>query len=159
MNKLRPYQVEGVNWMVFNWHNGRNSILADEMGLGKTVQTLQFLKSLRTRQNVRAPFLVVAPLSTLPHWQRESLSWTQFNTVVYHGDAASRETIRDFEFWEHDGTGEYDRKKFTIDVLITTCVGNRAVCGWVWVGRLALTWRWLWVLSCGCCRVAGTRSW
>ena len=122
VNKLRPYQVEGVNWMVFNWHNGRNSILADEMGLGKTVQTLQFLKSLRTRQNVRAPFLVIAPLSTLPHWQRESISWTQFNTVVYHGSADSRETIRDFEFWAHDGTGAYRTKKFNIDVLITTCV-------------------------------------
>lgn len=38
VNKLRDYQLEGVNWLVFNWHNGRNSILADEMGLGKTVQ-------------------------------------------------------------------------------------------------------------------------
>ena len=32
---LRPYQVDGVNWIVLNWLTGRNSILADEMGLGK----------------------------------------------------------------------------------------------------------------------------
>ena len=31
---LRPYQVDGVNWIVLNWLTGRNSILADEMGLG-----------------------------------------------------------------------------------------------------------------------------
>ena len=33
---LRPYQVDGVNWIVLNWLTGRNSILADEMGLGPT---------------------------------------------------------------------------------------------------------------------------
>lgn len=36
-NVLRPYQLEGLNWMVFCWYNRRNCILADEMGLGKTV--------------------------------------------------------------------------------------------------------------------------
>lgn len=34
--KLRPYQVEGVTWMAFNWmHKRTGQILADEMGLGK----------------------------------------------------------------------------------------------------------------------------
>ncbi len=37
-NTLRPYQLEGLNWLSFCWHNRRNSILADEMGLGKTVE-------------------------------------------------------------------------------------------------------------------------
>lgn len=40
---LRSYQQAGVQWLTFNWHNGRNSILADEMGLGKTVQTVATL--------------------------------------------------------------------------------------------------------------------
>ena len=30
-NKLRTYQLEGLNWMVFNWYQRRGSILADEM--------------------------------------------------------------------------------------------------------------------------------
>ncbi|KAK2963911.1 putative Chromodomain-helicase-DNA-binding protein [Blattamonas nauphoetae] len=34
-HELRDYQVDGLNWMLFNWYQGRNSILADEMGLGK----------------------------------------------------------------------------------------------------------------------------
>ena len=35
---LRPYQLEGVNWIVSSWAARRNVMLADEMGLGKTAQ-------------------------------------------------------------------------------------------------------------------------
>ena len=30
-NTLRSYQIEGINWLTWNWTNRRNSILADEM--------------------------------------------------------------------------------------------------------------------------------
>ena len=30
-NKLRPWQLEGVNWLCFNWYQRRGCILADEM--------------------------------------------------------------------------------------------------------------------------------
>jgi SNF2 family DNA or RNA helicase len=43
---LHDYQLEGVNWLLFNFFQGRASILADEMGLGKTAQALFFLKRL-----------------------------------------------------------------------------------------------------------------
>ena len=33
--RLRNYQLEGVNWLLFNWWNKRSCILADEMGLGE----------------------------------------------------------------------------------------------------------------------------
>jgi SNF2 family DNA or RNA helicase len=39
-NRLRGYQLEGVNWLLFNWYTRQNCILADEMGLGKTVQSI-----------------------------------------------------------------------------------------------------------------------
>jgi len=32
--RLRGYQLEGVNWLLWNWWNRRSCILADEMGLG-----------------------------------------------------------------------------------------------------------------------------
>ncbi|RYH18203.1 hypothetical protein EON65_27490 [archaeon] len=32
---LRDYQLEGVNWLLWNWWHKRSCILADEMGLGK----------------------------------------------------------------------------------------------------------------------------
>eukprot|EP01083_Nonionella_stella_P192365 711145_1 len=37
-NRLRDYQVIGLNWLIQKFYEGSNSILADEMGLGKTVQ-------------------------------------------------------------------------------------------------------------------------
>lgn len=36
-NSLRPYQLEGLNWLKYSWYKGNNCILADEMGLGKSL--------------------------------------------------------------------------------------------------------------------------
>jgi chromodomain-helicase-DNA-binding protein 7 len=72
--------------------------LQDEMGLGKTVQSVSFCESLRAQYNMRGPFLVVAPLSTIPHWHREFLEWTSMNAIVYHGSSEARELIRKHEF-------------------------------------------------------------
>lgn len=35
---LKPYQLEGLRWLVTLYENGLSGILADEMGLGKTIQ-------------------------------------------------------------------------------------------------------------------------
>ena len=95
--RLRDYQAEGVAWMLSNYTNKRNSILCDEMGLGKTIQTAVFLHLLSTVLMNRGPFLVIVPLSTLPHWQRAFASWTHLNTVVYRGNAEDRKMIREKE--------------------------------------------------------------
>ena len=34
---LRDYQLQGINWLLFQWTQGRSCLLADEMGLGKRV--------------------------------------------------------------------------------------------------------------------------
>jgi chromodomain-helicase-DNA-binding protein 7 len=97
--ELRSYQLEALNWLTFNWLNNRNSLLADEMGLGKTIQTAAFINHLATKQGVKGPFLIVAPLSTLPHWQREFAGWTELNTLVYHGSKEGRRILREHEFY------------------------------------------------------------
>lgn len=51
-------------------------ILGDEMGLGKTIQTIGMMSNLKEK-NVKGPYLVVAPLSTLANWNREVPMWTQ----------------------------------------------------------------------------------
>jgi len=115
---LRDYQIDGVKWMAFNWAQNRNSILADEMGLGKTVQISAFIHHLSTNEVVRGPFLVVAPLSTLQHWRRESEAWAaSLNCVVYHGGAAARDVIREFEFRYEQKTPS---KPYKFDVLVTS---------------------------------------
>jgi chromodomain-helicase-DNA-binding protein 7 len=34
-NKLRDYQLQGVQWLLKCWYQKRSCILADEMGLGE----------------------------------------------------------------------------------------------------------------------------
>lgn len=44
--KLMGYQLEGLNWLLENYHSSRSVVLADEMGLGKTVQVVSLVTSL-----------------------------------------------------------------------------------------------------------------
>ncbi|KAJ9516015.1 hypothetical protein QJQ45_024466, partial [Haematococcus lacustris] len=96
--KLRSYQEEAVRWMVSNYVAGRNCILGDEMGLGKTAQSVSCLETLRQLGHVPGPFLLVAPLTTLGHWQREIQTWTDMNVVLYAGSRADRQVILEHEF-------------------------------------------------------------
>jgi chromodomain-helicase-DNA-binding protein 7 len=119
-NLLRPYQLEGVNWLLFSWYNGRNCLLADEMGLGKTIQSLAFLKG-AVEAGIRGPFLVIAPLSTIPNWQREFELWTsELNVIVYHGSQTSRNMLAEYEMYYKNPQGERLDNVFKFHVLITT---------------------------------------
>eukprot|EP01050_Picozoa_sp_SAG11_P007286 SAG11_NODE_601_length_8254_cov_12.333047_2_plen_445_part_00 len=72
---MRPYQVEGLNWLVRLYHRGLNGILADEMGLGKTLQTISMLGFLHHFKGVRGPHIIVVPKSTLGNWCNEFREW------------------------------------------------------------------------------------
>ena len=83
---LRPYQVEGFQWLSFLYEQRLGGILADDMGLGKTVQALALLahaieehraaseRAAERGENVEpfAPFLVVAPTSVITNWAAEA---------------------------------------------------------------------------------------
>jgi ATP-dependent DNA helicase len=63
------------------------------MGLGKTIQVIAMIAHLMT-QKVTGPFLVVAPLATLPNWIREIEKWLPEQPVVrFHGTGAWRESL------------------------------------------------------------------
>ena len=68
--ELRPYQSDGLAWMVFLSDLGLGGCLADEMGLGKTIQVIAEILR-RNEQDPRAPHLVVVPRSLLHNWQDE----------------------------------------------------------------------------------------
>ncbi|KAL3151223.1 hypothetical protein ABBQ38_013064 [Trebouxia sp. C0009 RCD-2024] len=91
-------QELSLKWMINNWGKGINCILGDEMGLGKTAQSISTLEFQRQLCDIPGPFLIVAPLTTLGHWQREVETWTSMNVVLYNGSAADRELIREHEF-------------------------------------------------------------
>eukprot|EP00903_Cladosiphon_okamuranus_P007802 g7551.t1 len=127
---LRDYQLEGVNWLLWNWWNHRSSILADEMGLGKTIQTVGFLDQLWNHKltKIRGPFCVVGPLSLVAQWQSEIATWSpDMNVIVYHGNGASRALLREREFWHGEPFVRKDEAKklrtagrVKFHILITT---------------------------------------
>ncbi|OHT16762.1 SNF2 family N-terminal domain containing protein [Tritrichomonas foetus] len=118
-NTLRDYQVDGFNWLRFCWYNGNNSILADEMGLGKTLQVVSALHDIYINHNIHGPFLVIAPLSTLPHWKNEFERWTKMNAIIYHGISNAKEIIQHYEMFEYDENGNRDMSKVKFDIVIT----------------------------------------
>ena len=67
---MRPYQLDGMEWLQVLYENGINGILGDEMGLGKTLQCVGLIGHL-IEMGVKGPFLVVAPLSTVTNWVTE----------------------------------------------------------------------------------------
>ena len=83
---LRPYQVEGFQWLSFLYEQRLGGILADDMGLGKTVQALALLahaiqehraaseRAAERGESIEpfAPFLVVAPTSVIANWAAEA---------------------------------------------------------------------------------------
>jgi len=71
---------------------------------------------------MRGPFLVIAPLSTIPHWLREFESWCDLNVLVYAGGKDNREMIRDYEFHQFEVNGQPKelKNKYRFNVLICT---------------------------------------
>lgn len=99
--KLKPYQVEGLKWMVSLHNNNLNGILADEMGLGKTIQTIALLTYLIEKKQNPGPFLVIVPLSTVGNWVRELDLWApSVKKIVYRGNRNAR---RDAQYRMHSG--------------------------------------------------------
>lgn len=97
--KLMDYQLEGLNWLYYRWHQRQNAILADEMGLGKTIQIIGFLTTLKQRHKCW-PFLIVVPNSTCPNWRREIKQWApSLRVVAYYGSSEGRKLIEKHELY------------------------------------------------------------
>ena len=104
---LRPYQREGIQWLLKNYHNQTGACLADDMGLGKTLQTLATLVaiqeeivlletndnevpldlfSIKTMKKESLKALIVLPNTLLFNWYNEAQKFTpHFSKIVYSG--------------------------------------------------------------------------
>lgn len=83
---LRPYQLEGLNWLVFLNENKLGGCLADDMGLGKTIQTIAFLSYLKSKNKKSNTHLVIAPTSLVFNWEKEIEKFCpSLKTLIYTG--------------------------------------------------------------------------
>lgn len=92
---LRPYQLRGLQWLVFLDQLGVGACLADDMGLGKTIQLIALLLHERTpvahppagaAEQAVGPTLLFAPTSVVGNWQRELERFApSLRVMVYHG--------------------------------------------------------------------------
>ena len=97
---LRPYQKQGVAWLLFLRQNNFGGILADEMGLGKTLQALAFLRHTRQSQPGLPPVLIVCPTSVVYNWVAEAARFTPTLRVLALQGATRQELFAKVP--EHD---------------------------------------------------------
>ncbi|KAL2830786.1 SNF2 family N-terminal domain-containing protein [Aspergillus cavernicola] len=118
---LKPYQVEGLSWLLYLKDNGLGGILADEMGLGKTLQTLSLFQHVRECEALGDhKFLVVCPLSVSNTWLSEIRKWTTgLVTMEYHGSGEERDALR----------REFRQKNQPVDIVVTS---YETLCNDVW---------------------------
>jgi non-specific serine/threonine protein kinase len=103
---LRPYQIDGVKWLLGHFNSNLGACLADDMGLGKTLQTLAVLVAVQEQlgfttkttnfdlfQNEtvieREPLktLIVLPSSLVFNWYNEASKFTpHFSKMQYVGN-------------------------------------------------------------------------
>jgi superfamily II DNA or RNA helicase len=83
---LRPYQVEGLQWLTHLVAHGVSGILADDMGLGKTHQVMALAAWLARRVGPKVRMLVVCPTSVLYHWKEKfDAYYPELQAALYYG--------------------------------------------------------------------------
>ncbi|WP_345840717.1 SNF2-related protein [Bacillus sp. P14.5] len=106
--ELRPYQQQGMSWLLFLRRYGFGACLADDMGLGKTVQLITYLQEVKKVETPKAPALIIAPTSVLGNWQRELEKFAPDLKVKLHYGANRDKGI------------EFGRGILDMDVVLTS---------------------------------------
>jgi superfamily II DNA or RNA helicase len=90
---LRPYQLEGYQWLMRLAEWGVGGCLADDMGLGKTVQALAML----TARAEKGAALVLAPVSVCRNWEREARRFAPTLNPVIFRDGDRSEMVKNLQ--------------------------------------------------------------
>ncbi|GFO02771.1 lymphocyte-specific helicase-like [Plakobranchus ocellatus] len=129
---LRQYQIEGYSWLKVLYENGVNGILADEMGLGKTVQCVAILAHL-VYMGIPGPFLVCAPLSTIPNWFAEFRRFApEVPTILYHGHKDTRAKLAKKIHKRHNIRGKVDVQPVVITSYEVAMIDRRYLGNHEW---------------------------
>jgi SNF2 family DNA or RNA helicase len=87
--ELRPYQLEGYEWLSRLAEWGVGACLADDMGLGKTVMALALL----VERAEKGAALVVAPVSVCRNWINEARKFAPTLNFQLFGDGDRKEAV------------------------------------------------------------------
>ena len=91
---LRPYQLDGVKYLLSLHDYSFGGILADEMGLGKTVEAISYMASLKEEM----PILIIAPKAVLYNWESEIHKFSSLPCIVIDANKEAREkTIKNIK--------------------------------------------------------------
>lgn len=125
--QLRPYQLQGVKWLIKHQQNNMGGCLADDMGLGKTLQTIAALlyakenKSTTTQDNAPVQLdlfgeiqttgrkslnaLIVLPASLVFNWYSEIKKYAPKLQVLQYTGAQRKKA---------------EKTLMTFDIILTT---------------------------------------
>ncbi len=113
---LKPYQIEGVQFLKLLESLNLNGILADDMGLGKTLQTLTILAEQQDK-----PSLVICPASLIYNWRDEAARFfPEMKVACVLGTKEERERL-----WQ--AAGEYQLLVTGYDYLLRDLPELRAM--------------------------------
>ncbi len=84
LGTLRPYQQNGVDWLLFLRSVAFGACLADDMGLGKTIQMIAYFSYVKKHEKPEQPALIIAPTSVLGNWQKEFEKFAPHLRVKLH---------------------------------------------------------------------------
>ena len=117
---LRPYQKNGVEYLLRTMEAGLGACLADDMGLGKTLQVLTLIDTWKQRGEIAPlPVLVVMPASLLANWKAEAARFTpDLRVGVLHPSDAEYRGMGKGE--RGMGTGEWEEYLKRFDLVLTT---------------------------------------
>lgn len=149
---IKPYQLDGVSFLIHMNSNGMPAILADEMGLGKTLQTLSLFQYLHNERvsnptDEARPHLVICPLSVLGSWASEAEKWVpNLKVMRFHGPSTARGALKARALGKADEPGHFigreraggEATNAIPDVIITTYEMFVAEQRWF---KTAFAWR------------------
>lgn len=135
---LRPYQIDGVKWLINLQKNKLGGCLADDMGLGKTLQTisaLQYAKEEKAKRTKATPE-VSGQAKTSASMQLSFFQELQATTnsvplaaliimpasLIFNWEAELRKFTPHLMIYKHVGTKRYKSERYlpTFDVILTT---------------------------------------
>lgn len=85
LGELRPYQQQGMSWLLFLRRFGLGGVLADDMGLGKTIQFIAYLVWVQAmRTGLSRPSLLICPTSVIGNWEKELERFAPCLRILVH---------------------------------------------------------------------------